>query len=173
MTATLSNSSDRTVNPPPPNTVLADLQNAIESYPQTHLTVEIYDVNPPGGTVNENDNVTFKVRVSNSGPLDVDALTLLVKGLNGTTVRKHSATVFTSTITSAVFGRLPAHQPDAPVDTPDDHYHFTAPSARPLADLVDVSIKDWNADVLAHLFNSHSDPDPAAHDVYSSAVFVK
>lgn len=152
------------------NTVLADIQEAVETYPQTHLTVEIYNVNPPGGAINENEDVTFSVRVANGGPLHVNGLTVLIEGLNGTTVKQHSDTTFRSSITSGVFDRVSAHQASVPTDSPDGHYHFKVGGARPLGQLLRVSVKDWNAAVFDHLFDAHSDPSPSTNDVYSAQV---
>src|SRR3954464_14805519 len=118
MSTTLATTSTTGVVPNQPiitNTVLADLQNAIETYPQTYLTVEIYDVDPPGsGTaINEDEDVTFRVRVNNSGPVDVTALTLLVEAEAGADgVKFHGDTVFSPSLVSAVFDKVPAHQKD-------------------------------------------------------------
>jgi hypothetical protein len=69
-----------------------------------------------------------------------------------------------------VFDRVSAHQPDSPVDSPDDHYHFEVGAAGPAKDLVKVSIKDWDTD-LDHVTEAHSDPVIAANDVYNAEVF--
>src|SRR3954452_12148141 len=118
MSSTLTTTSKPGIVPNPPtiaNTVLADLQEAIETYPQTYLTVEIYDVDPPGsGTaINEEEDVTFRVRVNNSGPVDVTALTLLVEAEAGADgVKLHGGTAFNPSLVSAVFDKVPAHQKD-------------------------------------------------------------
>lgn len=162
-------------NPPAlANTVLADLQEAIETYPQTHLTVEIFNVDPvgTGSAINEGDEVTFRVRVHNSGPLNVDALTLLVEAEAGAEgVKLHGGAAFNPSLISAVFPTVSGHQKEGEfTETPDDHYHFKAGShtSSPI-DLVKVSINTWNAD-LDHLLNGHSDPDPAANDVFRAKV---
>jgi hypothetical protein len=176
MSTTLATPNAGTVLNPPTvaNTVLADLQQAIETYPQTYLTVEIFSVDPAGtgSAINEGDDVTFRVRVHNSGPLHVDDLTVLVESEPGADgVRQHADTAFDDSLTSAVFPRVPAHQQDGTwIETPDDHYHFKAGSStKNVVDLVKVSINTWNAN-LDHLLEAHSDPVPEANDVFSAKV---
>lgn len=177
MSSTLTTAPDRTAVTLPigqiENTVLADLLVAIETYPQTYLTVEIFEVKvDDGSAINEGDEVTFKVHVHNSGPLNVKDLTLLIEAQSGATgVKLHGGTAFNPSLTSAVFAQVPAHQRDSEfVDTPDDHYHLKAgPASNGPVDLVKVSIKDWDTD-LDHILIAHSDPVPAANDVYTHKI---
>lgn len=163
------------VNPPHvANTVLADLQEAIETYPQTYLTVEIFNVDPPGSgsAINEGEEVTFRVRVHNSGPMHVDDLTVLVESEAGADgVKLHGGSTFNPSLVSGVFARVPAHQQDGTwIETPDDHYHFKAGSSTTnVVDLVKVSINTWNTS-FDHLLEAHSDPVPAANDIFSAKV---
>jgi hypothetical protein len=156
------------------NTVLADLVDAIETYPTNYLTLEIYDIDPPGsGTgINEGEDVTFKVHVHNSGPLNVDNLTLLIEALPGADgVKLHGSTVFKSNLTSAAIAQVPAHMAaDTWVETPEGHYHFEAgPHSDGSVDLIRVSIDQWDAD-LDHPLKAHSDPVPSDNAVFSHHV---
>jgi len=156
------------------NTVLADIVDAIETYPQTYLTVEIYDVDPPGsGTgINEQEDVTFKVHVHNSGPLNVDQLTLLIEAQAGATgVKLHGGAAFNPSLTSTPIEQVPAHMRDGDwVDPPDGHFHFQAgaPSGDKI-DLVRVSINTWDTE-FDHPFKAHSDPAPSVEDTLSKTV---
>ena len=156
------------------NTVLADLVDAIETYPQTYLTLEIYDVDPPGsGTgINENEDVTFKVHVHNSGPLNVVQLTLLVESQPGADgVKLHGGNAFNPSLTSTPIDLVPGHMADGTwVDPPDGHFHVKAgaPSGGKV-DLVRVSINTWDGD-LDHPLKAHSDPVPSVEDTYSKTV---
>lgn len=156
------------------NTVLADLLDAVETYPQTYLTVEIYDVDPPGsGTgINAAEDVTFKVHVHNSGPLNVNQLTLLVESEAGAAgVKLHGGAAFNPSLISTPIEQVPAHMKDGDwVDPPDGHYHFQAgPPSGGKIDLVRVSINTWDADD-SHIYKAHSDPAPSVGDTYNKTV---
>lgn len=152
------------------NTILEDLEQAIESYPRTHMTVDIYDVNDPGGSWNVGQNGTYKVRVRNDGPLDVDGLTLLMEGKNLSKVGEHGWTGGQSSMQTPVFPRVPAHMADDTWIEIEDHFHlWVHQELPPNSELLKVSVLDWNTS-LDHLTIAHSDPAPAADDVYSAEV---
>lgn len=159
---------------PTANTVLADLVDAVETYPQKHLTVEIYDVDPPGAEtgINEGEDVTFKVHVHNSGPLEVLGLTFLVEaGAGADGVMPHGGAFFAPSLVSIPIEVLSAHMADGDwVDPPDGHFHFKAglPSGGQVA-LVKASINAWNGS-LRHALESHSDPNPAVQDTLTKNV---
>ena len=82
-------------------TIITDLVQAIETYPHESLVLEIIAVDPPGDAVNTGEDVRFRIQAANSGPLDVNDLTVLVEGLNGTEVKKNgAAAVFVSSFTT-------------------------------------------------------------------------
>lgn len=152
------------------NTLLEDLEQAIESYPRTYLTVDIYDVNEPGGAWNVGQNGTFKVRVRNDGPLNVDNLTLLMEGKNGSRVGEHGWTAGQISLETAVFPRVPGHMADDTWIEIEDHYHlFVHRELPPNSELLKVSVKDWDTS-FDHLTIGHSDPAPAASDSYHAEV---
>jgi hypothetical protein len=157
--------------PTTPNTVLADLVDAIATYPKTFLTLDIFDVSAPGGGINEFDDVTFKVRVKNSGPLDVVNLVLLVTaGPGAEGVKLHGQTTVNPSLRTAAIATVAAHQPNFWVDTVEDHFHFTAGSHGPGdPELVRVSIDTWDAN-LNHPLIAHSDPDPSDFAAYSHHI---
>lgn len=171
MTSTLLTS---TPTVPTTNTVLVDLVEAVETYPQEHLTVEIYDVDPPGPEtgINEREDVTFKVHVHNSGPLEILGLTLLIEAAAGADgVKLHGGAAFNPSLVSTPIDVLPGHMADGDwVDPPDGHFHFQAgPPSGGKVDLVRASVNAWDGS-LRHILEAHSDPDPAVRDTLSKNV---
>jgi hypothetical protein len=157
----------------PANTVLADLMEAIETYPQTYLTVEIVEVNPEGPEtgINEHEDVTFRIRVHNSGPLNVLDLKFLVKSEDGADgVKYHGGTAFNSSMYTIPIDLVPGHMHDGDwVETPD-HYHFEAGDvSHGKVDLVSVSVDTWDTD-LDHLTKGHSDPVGSVGDTLTKSV---
>ena len=71
--------------------VLDNIYRAIETYPRDYMTVEIVQVEPPGGLVHEDEKVPFRIQVANDGPLDANQVSLLVEGLNGTKVQSNGS----------------------------------------------------------------------------------
>ena len=56
-----------------------DLATAIREYPDTHITLEIISFTPAGGTVlNQSEEATFMVRVTNNGLLEMLDVTLSI-----------------------------------------------------------------------------------------------
>jgi hypothetical protein len=160
--------------PPSPNTVLSDLVDAVETYPQQHLTVEIYDVDPPGPEtgINEHEDVTFKVHVRNSGPLEILGLTLLIEAEAGADgVKLHGGAAFNPSLTSTPIDVLRAHMADDEwVDPPDGHFHFLAgPPSGGKVDLVKASVDAWDGS-LRHILEGHSEADPAVQDTLAKNV---
>ena len=156
----------RTPGPEPANTVLEDLVDACVNYAVNHLNIEIFDVDPiDGNAINRGEEVIMQVRVSNGGPLHVTDLTVLIEGLNGTQVKKHGDASFTHSVTSSVFDTVPAHQASSFVVAPEDYHFQVGGPAGGEKDLVRVSIKDHNVDLL-HPTEGHTDPAPAANAVY-------
>ena len=180
MSTTLSGTFDRRTTvqsaslTAPPNNLLDNLVEAIETYPQTYLTLEIYQVDPPGtGTaINEGEDVTFKVHVNNSGPLNVNQLTLLIEARSGADgVMLHGGSAFNPSLISTAIEQVPAHQQAGVwVDPPDGHFHFKAGSAAgSRVDLVRVSVDAWDTD-FNHPLVAHSDPVPSHNVVFSANV---
>ncbi len=157
------------------NTVLDDLVSAVENYPHTHLTVEIFSVGTVGGgdLINDGDEVAFHVRVNNSGPLDVLDLVLTIEpGVGATGVKVHGGSSFgTDPIDTDPIDKIPAHQAEGDWIELSTDYHFLAgPASQGVAvKLVKVSVGTWNAGT-DHIFAGHSRADASAHAVYSHKV---
>ena len=119
--------------------MLEDLANAIEAYPHEFINLEIVGVDPPGNTLDEDEDVEFDIHITNTGPLDVLELSLLVEGLNGTEVKGNGAAAqWTNAFTysgTLPLDRIPGHSGDTPVVL--SRLHFKHPRSRSTAtDLV-------------------------------------
>ena len=157
--------------------VLADLKNEIESYPRDFLDLDIVDVDPAVGTaINRNEEISFRVRVTNRGPLHVRGLSLVVTGLNGTLVKSNGALAqFGSSFTTSVgyLDDVTAHQGDGPVTSGGGPFVFKATSSSSdVRDLVRVQVGEWDTD-LDHILLGHSDPDSQASATYSDVVAAR
>jgi hypothetical protein len=153
--------------------VLDDIKNAVLAYPHDELTIEIIEVAWPGVGIDDEDDCTFRFQVANGGTLNVKNLDLHVQGLNGTQVKANGAAaqwVTSFTTGDSYFGDVPAHQPDNPIVSAGNKFHFKPTrSSTTITDLVRVSVWNWHSD-FDHIFDGHTDADGAASAVYSSAV---
>jgi len=155
--------------------LLDEIANAVEAYPHEYLEIEIVEVDWPGNVIDSAEDVTFRFQVSNTGPLDVNDLTLLVEGLNDTEVKANGAAaqwVDSVTTSASYFGNVPAHSADGagPVLSPGNKWHFRATrSFSQVKDLVKVSVAGWETS-LTHITSGHSRGDALAQDTYSSIV---
>jgi hypothetical protein len=157
-----------------PIQILEDLTKAMEDYPHVYLTLEFVEVDIPGTKINKNDDVQFRIQIKNAGPLDVNQLSLLVEGLNGTQVKSNgAAAVFGSsfTLNGSFIGNIAAHSADnAPVVTGGNKFHFKPTNvSSSIEDLVRVSVAGWDT-TLNHQETAHTRADPAAEATFSSVV---
>lgn len=158
--------------------ILTDLTNEVQNYPQEYLDIEIVEVTPAvGNKVNKDEEVQFRFRVTNRGPLHVENASFLIEGLGDTQIKEGNgagAAWGTSyTTPPGSFPRVPAHQPNNPVVSNGSRYTFrpTSTSTSP-TDLVRVSVAGWDTD-LGHIMTSHSREDAAAQGTYRAKVFPK
>jgi hypothetical protein len=159
-----------------PMGLLSDITTEIENYPRDYLDIEIFEVEWPGDVIDVDEQVTFRVKVSNSGPLHVDNLELLVEGLDDRAeVKSNNAQaqwVSSFTTNAGWFPRVPAHSATdpGPVEMTGGDFSFRArkPAARP-QDLIKVSVYGWSSS-FDHMFGGHTRADAEADDVYRSTV---
>ncbi|MGB3185949.1 MAG: hypothetical protein WBG36_07910 [Ornithinimicrobium sp.] len=154
--------------------VLTELSQEFIDYPHDYLTITIVDVDPTvGDTINEDEDIRFRIQVANSGPMHVDELSLLVEGLSATEVKSNGTLASwgdSFVISGEWFGTVPAHQANNPVTSGGSPFHFRPTAAFGFArDLVRVSVEDWKTD-WSHLQNSHTRKDEAAQGTYRSIV---
>ncbi len=66
-----------------------DFSNAVRDYPDANVIVEILNFDPASGdALNEGEEATFKVRITNNGLLDMTGVTVKVKGEAGATLKR-------------------------------------------------------------------------------------
>jgi hypothetical protein len=134
-----------------------DFTNALETYPETEVQLEIVEVNFPDDALNVDETATFRVKVTNTGPLVLTDVTLRIKGLNGATVANNGAAApFVAEFVTQPIASVAAHGgSETTVGSP---LKFKAPgSAQEAQNLVRATLEDWNA-TTDHIFNGRSDP---------------
>ena len=142
------------------------------------MTVEIVQVEPPGGLIHEDEDVPFRIQVANDGPLDANQVSLLVEGLNGTQVKSNGVRRATWRPVHHLRRVLrqracPLERPERPGtggEPPGIPFHFKQGSDGPARDLVRVSVAGWSSS-FDHMFNNHTGADAEAKDVYNAQVF--
>ena len=66
-----------------------DMGSAVRTYPDSHISIAIIDFDPASNDVlNEDEQATFKVRITNNGVLEMNAVTVKVAADNGATLRR-------------------------------------------------------------------------------------
>ena len=68
-----------------------EMTAALETYPVTEVLLEIVDVVFPENVLNVGEEATFKVKVTNTGPLNLTGVTLRIKGQHGATLKNPGA----------------------------------------------------------------------------------
>jgi hypothetical protein len=163
--------------------VLEDLVQAVEDYPHSYLTIEVVDVIPKKGTsINVNEQVAFRIQVTNSGPLDVTDLVLSVTpGENlvgqpiGSVQNQGSTDPFVSTgfdTDPILFPSLPGHKSNVPLVSGGKPFHFKIDKEVNSTNqaLVIVSVKDWKTSFDHITGLSHTKADSLASGYYRGTV---
>lgn len=159
-----------------------DMASAIQTYPDTNVVIDIVNFKPLVDTaLNESEEATFKVRITNSGLLTLAGVTLRVKAENGATLRRPldiptqpvaSARLTPSThvaeLVSKPIAKVAANGGTATSEVftlkapPDD---TSGVSTR----LLTVTLDGWDAD-LSHLLNDKSKARAAVKDTHAEVV---
>ena len=157
--------------------VLDDIANAMNSYPQDETTIEVVNVDRVGNSsdtaVNAGEIWEFHVKLTNNGHVDMTAVSLHVLGLNGTMVREKSTDTF---VNSMVVGNLNPAGGGGSVTT--RAFQFQAPPGTEPAgtELFHVHIQEWDAGSgFDHYFTAHTKSDTDAANlgiVYPRAFFT-
>jgi hypothetical protein len=71
--------------------VIEDLDAQIATYPETYVLLDIVEVDSPGEAINVDEEGSFRVQVTNNGPVNLTDVTVKVKGLNGVLVKTGGA----------------------------------------------------------------------------------
>lgn len=134
-----------------------DMTNELAAYPLTNVQLAIEDVTVPGNALNTGETGSFRVRVTNTGPLNMTGVTVRVLAQNGAKVAQNGAAApFVSDFITQEFPTIAAHGgSQLSVGSP---LKFLAPSgAQASKTLVKVTLEAWDAN-LDHILLGHSDP---------------
>jgi hypothetical protein len=152
-----------------------DMLVALEAYPETYVTLEIIDVVIEEGedVVNVNDEATFKVKLTNSGPLNLTDVTVRIDGVHGATVKKEGAAAqFEEDFVYDLTPR-PTINGDGGelILPPTQSFHFKAPAEeQDEKTLVKATLERWDGD-LSRIMINHSEPHrQVPKGTYTAAV---
>lgn len=152
-----------------------DMTTALETYPVNNVTIEIIDVVFAGNAINVGEEGTFKVRVDNSGPLELTDMTLKISGQNGVRVRNNGAASppFASEFVTGQTQIPTISGHNGSVISTGGGFKFKAPAgAQASKVLIKATIEEWNAN-LNHILNGHSDPLPGTpKGTFEAAVII-
>ncbi|HZF81777.1 MAG TPA: hypothetical protein VEZ89_18515 [Rubrivivax sp.] len=146
-----------------------DMTTALQAYPVTDVELDIIDVVTPGNVLNVNEVASFRVQVTNRGPLNLNNVTVRVKGQGGATVANNGVgSPFVTEFVTQVLPMINGHGgSQLTVGSP---LKFKAPAgAQTSRTLVKATLEAWDAD-LNHILLSHSDPLDTPSGLYAAAV---
>jgi hypothetical protein len=147
-----------------------DMRAALAAYPVTDVELEIVDVvtPTPGNVLNVNEIATFRVQVTNRGPLNLTGVTVRVRGQNGATVANNGAAApFVSEFITQELLPINSHHSQLTVGSP---LKFKAPGgAQASKTLVKATLEAWDAN-LDHILIGHSDPLDPPEGTYAAEV---
>jgi hypothetical protein len=135
--------------------VIDDLVAAANEYPTTSVVLEIVDVTFPGTAINSLEEGTFRVKVTNRGPLEIDNLRLTISGENGIQIKGNSViATYGRTLDLHMRAPVPPHSTVDANTGPD--FGFKAPSSswsdqkvliKATLDEFDVSVESMLSDL--------------------------
>ena len=148
-------------------TVLSEIADAMNRYPQDETTIEIINVakvGDPGDTdVNEREVWEFHVKLTNNGHVDMTNVSLHILGLNGAKVRETPADTFEE---GMIVGDL------NPVGgggvSTSRAFQFKAPAEEKPAgtQLLHAHVQAWNCEGgFDHFFSNHTKDDNEAQEL--------
>jgi hypothetical protein len=146
-----------------------DMVDAVEAYPQTYVQIEIVEVVFPGAVLNVEESGTFRVKVTNRGPLNITGLTLRIRGVNGAMVANNSIPApFVAEFTTQPLLTITGHGGSAlTVGSP---LKFKAPAhGQASQKLVEATLEGFNYDLL-HILDGHSDPVDSPKGTFAAEV---
>lgn len=154
-------------------TILEQLDNDIRAYPETNVQLEIVEVEFPDSALNEGEVGTFRVRVTNTGLLNLTDVSLRIKGVNGATVADNGlASPFVEEFVTQEIPKVAADGgSELTISTP---LRFKAPNLRfneqpGVQTLVEATLKAWDAD-LNRSFNDHTRPLDTVSATFAAQV---
>lgn len=148
-----------------------DYADAIETYPDTEVTIEIVDVTVPGDALNVNELGSFRIQITNNGVLAMDDVVFKVRGLAGTRVKQNGAAAPLVEEFVTGVGQVERVRARGGVATTNGSpLGFEAPgSPRAAQDLIEVTLEGWNPSE-DNLLTAHSRGSAAVRAVYRDRV---
>lgn len=148
-----------------------EMTQAVADYPVDNVDIEIVNVVTPGNAVNVNEVSTFRVKVTNRGPLVLTGVTLRIRGQNGATVQNGgAASPFVDEFVTQALPTIDAH--GGSQLSVGSNMQFKAPGrAQASKNLVKATLEDWNP-LLDHILNGHSDPLETPKGNFAAAVVI-
>jgi hypothetical protein len=160
-----------------------DMGGAVRTYPDTKVTVEIIDFDVASGDVmNVSEVGTFKVKITNTGVLDMTKVTLRLVAANGATLRRPldvpvppsaraAAAVPVGWVTELVSKSIASIAANGGTATSEVFTLKAPPNAtNPVrVDLVTASLNGWDAG-LGYLLNTKSVARTAVADTHGAVV---
>jgi hypothetical protein len=133
------------------------------------VQLEIVEVTFPGDVIDVTEEGTFKVKVTNTGPLKLTDVNIKVKGLNGTTVKHGGAAAqFGSEFVTGLNDNVNAHGGSSL--TQGGALHFRAPSSPHASQpLIEATLDEWRGS-LAHMLDAHSRPLDTVKATFAAQV---
>jgi hypothetical protein len=165
-----------------------EFTTAVATYPETNVAIDIIDVAfASGNALNVSEEATFKVQITNNGPLDLTDVTVRVKGLNGAKLRgslssnpnpnpnpptiaspARAVAPLVDELVSATIALVGGHGGTKITEA----FTFKAPSNDSngsAKNLVKASLEGWNGS-LNHILIGHSDPLESVNHIYGTVV---
>jgi hypothetical protein len=152
--------------------LLEDLGNEITAYPREQLTLALVEIDPagPGSTINQFEDVQFRISVQNNGHLDVLALALKVEAGPDAEVKSNGVNADWGASFNTTAGFFPTIFAKQRVVSGLGKFHFRSlvESATP-RDLVKIYVTGWSTN-FDHLWGAHTDRLDDPIFVYQSEV---
>ena len=164
--------------------IFEDMTTELATYPVNNVVLEIVDVAVPGNVLNVTEEATFKVRITNNGPLNLTGVTLRIKGQHGAKLKRPAVidpsiplaraaivagepVMYVDEVVSDVLPSISGHGGSRTTET----FTLKAPDASQASQtLVKATLEAWDAN-LDHILKGHSDPlSSAPRGTYATEV---
>lgn len=153
-------------------TIIDDLANSVEAYPTTEVALEIVALDFEGDNVNVNEEVRFRVKVTNNGALTMTDVRVKVVAENGAEVKNQGALsqFGPSAVDASSIDRINAHGGSEEGGL----FVLEAPgSTKPVGTtLATATLEEWNG-LFDHLLDSHSRAASTPSVTFESKVFPR
>jgi hypothetical protein len=150
--------------------ILEQIADAVVAYPSAEVELEIVDISLDGEEVNTGETGSFRVKVTNRGPLTMKDVRLKAVAKSGARVKSGGAAeqFRDSALSANAIETLAGH---GGFDDSSAIFIFEAPNGtKPEGTaLVEVTVEEWNA-LWDHTLNSHSRASTSPKVTFASAV---